>query len=115
MTETDALIVLRSAVSQFDRSEKLALAAFLVTQCNPRFVSVIHEAEPVFGENLDAALAATGKLPQQAKLSFAIELVRFCQDEEEDFDEEAFELAERTKRMAWCRQDGPYEDDEEEW
>ncbi len=75
MTETD-LTALRSAVSGFARSERLALATLLTVQCNPRFRQVIHEADPPFDGGLDSALAATGDFNQQQKLAFAIELLQ---------------------------------------
>ncbi|MEG4264505.1 hypothetical protein QUA41_31035 [Microcoleus sp. Pol11C1] len=96
MNNSEALAQLRFAVARFDRSEKLALAAFLTAQCNPRFVSVTHTAEPVFGENLDAALEATGYFPQEAKLAFAIELLQFCRDEDEgDYKGEVYFASDR--------------------
>jgi hypothetical protein len=76
MNETDALAVLRSTVSEFARSERLALATLLTVQCNPRFCQVTHEADPPFDGGLDTALAAAGDFNQQQKLAFAIELLQ---------------------------------------
>jgi hypothetical protein len=85
MNETDALALLRSSVAKFDRSEKLAFSALLVTQCNPRFQAT-YTAEPPFEGTLDSALLASGDFPQTTKLAFAIELLQhqLAQDEEED-------------------------------
>jgi hypothetical protein len=83
MNQTDALTVLRSSVAQFDRSERLAFSALLITQCNPRFQAT-YTAEPPFGGTLDDALLASGDFPQTVKLAFAIELLQhqLSQDEE---------------------------------
>jgi hypothetical protein len=79
----DALGLLRLLVAQFDRSEKLAFSALLITQCNPRF-QAIYTAEPPFEGTLDRALLASSDFPQITKLAFAIELLEYqlSQDEE---------------------------------
>jgi hypothetical protein len=84
MAKIDAL---RAIVSQFDRSEKLAFAALLITQCNPRF-QAIYTAEPPFGVMMDAALLASGDFSQNVKLAFAIEILQhqLSQDEEDEGD-----------------------------
>ncbi len=84
MSEISALALLRSAVAQFDRSEKLALATLLTVQCNPRFREVTHEADPPFTGTLDDALLASGDFPQIVKLAFAIELLQHQLSEDEE-------------------------------
>jgi hypothetical protein len=75
MTETDDLTALRSVVAAFDRSERLAFSALLVTQCNPRFRAT-YTAIPPFGGTIDNALLVSGDLPQTTKLAFAIKLLQ---------------------------------------
>ncbi|MEG3899939.1 MULTISPECIES: hypothetical protein [unclassified Microcoleus] len=79
MTETDALTVLRSAAAQFEQPQKLTLAAFLISECNPNFGLKVEQEVA-----LEKAFAASEQFSVAEKLSFAIELLRFCQDEEED-------------------------------
>ena len=78
MTETDALTTLRSAVAQFEQSQKLTLAAFLISECNPNFGLKVEQEEA-----LEKAFAASEAFAVAEKLSFAIELLQFCQDKEE--------------------------------
>jgi hypothetical protein len=79
---TDDLTALRSTVAQLDRSERLALAALLIGQCNTRFGQVIGSTDTVFGGGLDIALVATNDLSQQQKLAFAIELLELQIDQD---------------------------------
>jgi hypothetical protein len=92
MNENDALTTLRSTVSQFDRSERLALATLLTTQCNPRFREVTYAAYPPFKGWLNNALLAAGDFPQTAKLAFAIELLQhqLSEDEEDTVDTDPY-------------------------
>jgi hypothetical protein len=76
MNQTEALALLRSNVSGFARSERLALTTLLTVQCNPRFRKVTYEADPPFHGWLDAALAVTNNFNQQQKLTFASELLQ---------------------------------------
>jgi hypothetical protein len=86
MNKTDSLALLRSSVSKFDRSERLALAVLLVGQCNPHFGQVIGSTDIAFDGGLDRALVATGDFPQTEKLAMAIELLEYqlSQDEENE-------------------------------
>jgi hypothetical protein len=82
--EEKGLTLLRSLVTQFDRSEKLAFSVLLVTQCNPRFRPEF-VADPPFKGTLDNALLASGDFPQTVKLAIVIKLLQhqLSQDEEE--------------------------------
>ena len=85
MTETDDLTALRSTVVQLNDSEKLALATYLTKDCNPDFWSNIY-TEADHGSAIDAvddAFQVCTGFPVNQKLAFAIELLQFCQDEEE--------------------------------
>ena len=80
----DALVALRLSVAQFDSHEKMALATFLCGNCNPVFDLSISEKDQPFSEALQNAIKASTEFSVITKLGFAIELLQFCQDEEEE-------------------------------
>jgi hypothetical protein len=134
MTETEApqLNLLRQAIANLNQHEKLALATFLTGTSNPSFQDLVVTPE---SDKLTTDLAEACELSRlfspDTRIFFAIELLElqidrdsFEKDEDEDEDdgesykpsqeEERLEREERTNRMAWCLQDGPYPGDEEE-
>ena len=79
MTETDDLTALRSAVAEFEESQKLTFAAFLISECNPNFGLKVEQEKA-----LENVFTASVNFSVGQKLSFAIELLRFCRDKEEE-------------------------------
>ena len=81
MTEANDLTVLtalRSTVAEFEESQKLTFAAFLISECNPNFGLKVEQEIA-----LENAFAASDNFSVGQKLSFAIELLQACQDKEE--------------------------------
>ncbi len=76
MDEKDALTLLRSTVTGFDRGERLALATVLTFEVNPRLGQIAYKATPLFDHRFDTALVAAGNFNQQQKLAFAIEILQ---------------------------------------
>ena len=79
MSETDDLTALRSAVAEFEESQKLTFAAFLISECNPNFGLKVEQETA-----LENAFAGSDNFSVGQKLSFAIEILQHCQDKEEE-------------------------------
>ena len=84
MTETDDLTALRSAVAQLDQAEKLALATYLTGTSNPKFQGLVNLDMDKLTAQLAEVCELSAIFPTDTRIFFAIELLQFCQDEEED-------------------------------
>ena len=84
MTEADDLTALRSAVEVLNKDEKLALAGKLALDCTVQFRWSVIRGNELLGKDLPKIALLLERFSKTAKLAFAIELLQFCQDEEED-------------------------------
>jgi hypothetical protein len=91
MNTNDDLTVLRAYIRELNEDEKLALVGFLSLECTTQVAFPVFQNTEYFRESLKSAFEASTKFDRAAKLSFAIELLRFCQDAEEDEDDSALD------------------------
>lgn len=91
MIENDDLTTLRSNVAELDEDEKLALAAFLSLECTTQVTFPVFRGTESFREPVKNAFKSSAQFDRAAKLSFARELIGFCQEAEEDEDDNGLE------------------------
>jgi len=87
MNTNEDLTNLRANVAELDEDEKLALAAFLSLECTTQVTFPVFQDTESFREPVKNAFESSAKFDRAAKLSFARELIGFCQDAEEDADD----------------------------
>jgi hypothetical protein len=86
---TDDLTALRASVAELDEDEKLALAGFLSLECTTEVTFPVFQNTEPYREVLKTAFEASTKFDRAEKISFAIELLHFCLEVEEDEDDNA--------------------------
>ena len=84
MTETDDLTALRPTVTGLNKDEKIALAGILALDCTIHFRWSIFREDGLLGEDLPKIALLLEHFSRAAKLAFSIELLQFCQDEQDE-------------------------------
>lgn len=91
MSTNDDLAIFRQSVADLTEDELLALAAFLSLECTTTVSFPVFQNTDYFRETLKNTFEVSTNFDRSTKLDFAIELIRFCCDAEEDEDDENLE------------------------
>lgn len=91
MIQNNDLTLLRANVTELNEDEKLALAAFLSLESTTEVSYPVFQNTEGFRDQLKSVFEVASEFDRAAKLSFAIELLHFCLEVEEDEDDNALD------------------------